>query len=86
MIPLIAVVGFETPYWHLPRIWIPLILLWIPLLLLSPLLLLVLAVASIATGIGFWKSIAVFWGILCSLPGTDVRVTVDHKNVVVRIL
>ena len=86
MIPLIAVIGVQTPYWHMPRIWFPLFLLWIPLLLLAPVLLLILAVACIATGIGFWKSIAVFWGILSSLPGTDVWVSADQNNVVVRIL
>lgn len=86
MIPLIAVIGVETPYWHMPRLWIPLILLWIPILLLSPILLLVLAVACIATGISVWKAIGVFWSILSSLPGTDVRVIADQKNVVVRIL
>jgi len=86
MIPFIAVIGVQTPYWHMPRLWIPLILLWIPLLLISPILLLVVAGASVATGIGFCKSIAVFWAIQCSLPGTDVRVTVDQKNVLVRIL
>ena len=36
MTPNFAVIGVETPQWHMPRLWIPLFLLWIPVVLLSP--------------------------------------------------
>ena len=48
MIPNFAVIGFETPQWHMPRLWIPLFLLWIPVVLLSPIVFLVLVVIAIA--------------------------------------
>ena len=48
MIPNVAVLEFESPHFHMPRLWIPLILLWIPLLLLSSLILFVVLVACIA--------------------------------------
>jgi hypothetical protein len=83
---MFAVVGVQTPSWQMPRIWFPLFLLWIPVLLLSPILFLVLLAACIAVRTSFWRAVAVFWGILCSLPGTDVRVSADQNHVVVRIL
>jgi hypothetical protein len=54
--------------------------------LLSPLLLLILLIACIATGIGFFQSISVFWGILTALPGTDVRVEAQGNHILVEIL
>ena len=48
MTPSFAVIGIETPQWHMPRIWVPLFLLWIPVLLLSPIIFLVLVVLAIA--------------------------------------
>ena len=86
MIPNVAVLQIEAPHFHLPRLWIPLFLLWIPLLLLSPLILLVILAACIAGRISFWKTIATFWGILCSLSGLNVRVTSHGSKVLVRIL
>ena len=86
MTPNIAVVHIETPHWRCIPLWIPLFLLWIPALLLSPLILLVVIGLSIAGRINPWKAIAVFWNILCSLPGTHVRVATDDAKVLVRIL
>jgi hypothetical protein len=48
--------------------------------------LIVLAVVCWLGRVSFLKTIAVMWGILCSLPGTDVRVHAEGNNVVVRIL
>ena len=73
MTPNIAIVRIETPHWRCIPLWIPLFLLWIPVLLLSPLILLVFGL-SIAGRINPWHAIAVFWNIVCSLPGTHVRV------------
>ena len=90
MIPNVAVLQIETPHFHMPRLWIPLFLLWIPLLLvlllLSPVLFIVVCAMSIATGVGPWRVVRVFWDILSSLPGTHVRVTANGNKVLVRIL
>ena len=61
-------------------------LLWIPLVLLSPLIFLVVAVVCLGCRINFWRAIAAFWAISCSLPGTHVHVRNDGNQVVVRIL
>jgi hypothetical protein len=86
MIPNFAVIGVETPEWHMPRLWIPLFLLWIPVILLSPVIFLVLVAIAIATRTTIWRIIAIFWGILSSLPGTNVHVRAEGNQVVVRIL
>jgi len=86
MIPNIAVVHIHNPYWHGFRLWIPLFLLWIPLLLLSPLLLLILLAVCVVGCISFWRAVSVFWGILCALPGTDVRVVAEGNHILVKIL
>ncbi len=86
MTPNIAIVRIETPHWRWPRLWIPLFLLWIPALLLAPFILLVLFGLCIAGQIRFLRAVAVFWSILCSLPGTNVRVRADGNNIQVRIL
>ncbi|MGA2672564.1 MAG: hypothetical protein ABSE99_04985 [Terracidiphilus sp.] len=96
MTPNFAVIGIQTPHWRGRRLWLPLFLLWIPVVLLSPLIFLVavgiwLAV-RIAPGIPLacrvspWRTIAVLWGILCSLPGTHVRVSTQDTQILVRIL
>ena len=79
MTPSIAIVRIETPHRRWPR-------LWIPALLLSPLILLVLFGLCMAGGVSPWRAIAGFWSILCSLPGTNVRVCADGNNMQVRIL
>lgn len=86
MIPSIAVVHVQSPHWKGLRLWIPLFLLWIPVLLLSPLLFIVLFGLSVAGRVSPWRATAVFWAILCSLPGTDVRVSGESNHVLVRIL
>ncbi len=90
MIPNIAVLEIENPNFHMPRLWIPLILLWIPLLLvlllISPVLLIVVCAISLTTGTGPLRVVRIFWDILTSLRGTDVRVTANGNKVLVRIL
>jgi hypothetical protein len=86
MTPNFAVVGIQTPYWRCPRLWLPVFLLWIPAILLSPLVLLVVLGVCLAGGVNPWRAIAVFWGILCSLPGSHVRVTTHNTQILVRIL
>lgn len=86
MTPNIALVRIETPYWRSIPLWIPLFLLWIPVVLLSPLIFLVLFGLSIAGRISPWHAMRVLWDLVCSLPGTNVRVTTEGTNVVVRIL
>jgi hypothetical protein len=86
MTPNFAVVGIEAPEFHWPRIWLPVFLLWIPAIVLAPFVLLLLAVVCFLGRVSFWTTVAVLWGILCSLPGTDVRVQADGNNVVVRIV
>ncbi len=86
MIPNLAYVHVHTAEWQSPRLWIPLFLLWIPLILLSPLILLVIFCLCIAGEVDPYRAIAVIWGIVCSLPGTHVRVSTRDAQVVVRIL
>ncbi|MFZ0747044.1 MAG: hypothetical protein WAM85_21755 [Terracidiphilus sp.] len=86
MIPNIAIVHFENPHWRRIRLWVPLFLLWIPVILLSPFIFLVLVGVCIVGRVSLWSAISVFWAILCSLPGTDVRICTDGNRVMVRIL
>jgi hypothetical protein len=55
-------------------------------ILLSPLIFLVLVAIAIATRTTIWRIIAIFWGILSSLRGTDVHVRAERNQVLVRIL
>jgi hypothetical protein len=84
--PNLAVIEILAPNWRMPRLWLPLFLLWIPVILLSPLILLVFLAAGVAFRINPWRAIAVFWNLLCALPGTDVRVVSDGTRIVVKIL
>ena len=86
MTPNIAIVQIDNPHWRRIRLWLPLFLLWIPSLVLAPIALIVLLIVCIVTGIPFGRSIAAFWNVLCSLPGTDVRVATEGNRVLVRIL
>jgi hypothetical protein len=86
MTPSIAIVHVQNPHWRGIKLWIPLFLLWIPALILSPLFLVVLLAVSIVGRIDFVAALKTFWGILCGLSGTDVRVNADGNRVLVRIL
>lgn len=86
MTPNFAVVHVNFPHGPNFRLWLPLFLLWIPALLLAPFVLVVLLVACVSVRVSFWKSVATFWAIVCSLPGTDVRVKTEGNRVLVRIL
>jgi hypothetical protein len=86
MTPNFAVVQVIAPNCRMPRLWLPLFLLWLPAILLSPLILLVVFAAGFVFRISPLRTIAVLWGILCSLPGTDVRVATDDAHVQVKIL
>jgi len=88
MIPSLAVVRVQNPEWKWGgvRLWLPLFLLWIPLLLLLPLILLVVVIACLVSRVSVWRTIATFWGLLCGLSGTDVRVQAEGNRVMVRIL
>lgn len=86
MTPNIAVVQIDYPHWRSLRLWLPLFLLWIPVILLSPILLLVVVVVSWANRISPWRAIAAFWGLICSLPGTDVHVRTEGNTVRVKII
>jgi len=56
------------------------------LLLISPVLFIVVCAISITTGVGPFRVVRIFWDILSSLRGTDVRVTSNGNKVLVRIL
>ena len=88
MTPSLAIVRIQVPrhsFWGFPIV-LPLFLLWIPALLFAPFALVILAFVCMAANIGFFKTVSAAWGLLCALPGTDVRVTVEGKRVRVRIL
>jgi hypothetical protein len=89
VIPNVAVIRVQSEHFWCPPIRIPLFLIWIVLLLLSPVLLVALIVLwAVCLGIGYplGRAISVFWGILCALPGTSVRVTAEGKHITVKIL
>jgi hypothetical protein len=90
MPPNIAVISIDnpdwSPFWRHIRLWIPLFLLWIPFLLLAPFVVLALVVACWIGRVNPWRAIRILWGLLCALPGTDVRVTNEGNRVLVRIL
>jgi hypothetical protein len=86
MTPNIAVIHIANPYWRGFNLWLPLFLLWIPVILLSPIILLVLLAYCFLARVSFWKLISVSWGILCALPGTDIRVRAEDNNILIRIL
>ena len=86
MTPNIAIVHVNCIDGPSFRLWLPLFLLWIPAILLAPFILLALIVACLISGVPFWRSVATFWALLCSLPGTDVQVATEGNRVLVRIL
>ena len=86
MTPNFAVLGIEAPGFRWPKLWLPVFLLWIPVVLLSPILFLVFVALAIAGRTRISRIIAIFWGILCSLPGTHVHVSTHNARVLVRIL
>ena len=86
MTPNIAVVRIQPGHGWCPPIPIPLFLLWIPAILLAPFILLTVWVVCLVFEIRFWRTLRVFWDILCGLPGTHVRVCAEGKKITVRIL
>ena len=86
MTPNFAVVGIDTPDFHMPRLWLPVFLLWIPVILLSPFIFLVLVAVAIGARTNIWRIIAIVWGILSGLTGTHVHVSTCDARILVRIL
>jgi hypothetical protein len=86
MTPNLAIVHVNCPHGPNFRLWLPLFLLWVPALLLAPFILLALLIACMISGVRFWRCVAAAWYLLCSLPGTDVRVVTEGNKVLVRIL
>jgi hypothetical protein len=80
MTPNIAIVHVDCLHGPSFRLWLPLFLLWIPAILPA------LIIACLISRVPFWRLIATFWALLCSLPGTDVRVATEGNRVLVRIL
>ena len=86
MTPNLAVIRIQPGQSWCPPIPLPLFLLWIPAILLAPFILLTVWILCLVYERPFWHTIRVFWGILCSLPGTCVRVSAESKKITVRIL
>lgn len=86
MIPNFAVIRIQPEHAWVPPIPLPLFLLWIPGILLAPFLLLAMWIVCLVFRMRFWRSVKVLWDVLCALPGTNVRVTAEGKNITVRIL
>jgi len=86
MTPNLAIVHVNNLRGPNFRLWLPLFLLWIPAILLAPFVLLALLIACLISGVPFWRSIASLWELICSLPGTDVRVATEGNRILVRIL
>ena len=73
------------PFWRHCRVWVPLFLLWIPLILLAPLILFILFLVCVVGGIDFFQAGTTLWGVLSSLPGTQVHVAAKGSQVFVRV-
>ena len=86
MTPSIAVIRIQPEHGWSPLIPLPLFLLWIPGLLLAPFVLLAIWITCLVFRMRFWRTIRVLWDVLCSLPGTNVRVCAEGKKITVRIL
>lgn len=86
MTPNLAVVHINFPHGPNFRLWLPLFLLWIPAILLAPIILVTLLIGCVISGMRFWQTCSAFWSLVCSLPGTDVRVATEGNRVLVRIL
>lgn len=86
MTPNVAIVHLSYPHGPNFRLWLPLFLLWVPALVLAPFVLLAVLIACLISGVRFWRCVAAGWSLLCSLPGTDVRVASEGNRVLVRIL
>ena len=86
MTPNLAIIHVNCPSGPNFRLWLPLFLLWIPAILLAPFILLGLLIACLLARVPVWPTISALWGLVCSLPGTDVRVVSEGNRVLVRIL
>ena len=86
MTPNFAVVQISNAGWRGFHLWIPLFLIWIPPVLLLPLLLLIQLVLCLALGVPLWRSISVYWKILCGLPGTEVQVRAHENRILIRVI
>ena len=86
MTPNFAVIGIDTPGFHMPRLWFPVFLLWIPVILLSPLIFLVLVVIAVFTHNTIWRIIAISWAVLAGLTGTNIHVNAPDAKILVRLL
>jgi len=86
MTPNFAVIRIQQEHAWVPPIPLPLFLLWIPGVLLAPFLLLAIWIVCLVFHMRFWRSVKVLWEVLCALPGTNVRVSAEGKNITVRIL
>jgi hypothetical protein len=86
MTPNLAVIRIQWAQGWCPPIPLPLFLLWIPAILLAPFILLTLWIVCMVYRLAFWRTLRVVWDIVCSLPGTNVRVCAEGKKITVRIL
>lgn len=86
MTPNVAIVHVNYPRGPNFRLWLPLFLLWVPAIVVGPFVLLALLIACLISGVRFWQCVAAGWALICSLPGTDVRVATEGNRVLVRIL
>ena len=86
MTPNIAVIRIQPERGWCPLIPLPLFLLWIPGILLAPFVLLAVWIACLVFEVPFGRAIAAFWGILCGLPGTNVRVDAEGRKILIQIL
>ena len=86
MTPNLAVIRIQLEQGWCPPIPLPLFLLWIPAILLAPFILLTLWIVCMVYRLAFWRTLGAAWDIVCSLPGTNVRVCAEGKKITVRIL
>ena len=86
MTPNLVVIRIQPEHAWVPPIPLPLFLLWIPAILLAPFVLLAAWIACLVFEVRFWRTIRVFWDVLCALPGTNIRVCAEGKKITVRIV
>lgn len=86
MTPNLAVIRIQPEHAWVPPIPLPLFLLWIPGILLAPFVVFGVWITCMVFAMPFWRTIRVFWAVLCALPGTNVRVCAEGNRITVRIV
>ena len=85
MIPFSAEIGIRSPSRPDLHLWIPLVLVWIVLLPFAVVLLPFFFIACVLGDVSPIQAIALLWGILSSLAGTELQVEQPDSSVYIQL-